>query len=251
MKLRQVCALALPVLLFSGLGQIQAFPVYTLNDPTHGLSATASFTPVSGGFMMTVTNTEANTPDAAHAISQIQFTIGGSRMGQPTAFTQLSGTVTDFNGNTSSQTFTPSSPGQTTLAHWNFTNVSTSASGVFDVGPNGPGGQPNYLIVASGSKPNSSLTGTHIPSFVGPVNFFFADSSVPSDLNFSDITGVSFAFGTKPEFPLTPGDPGGGPGPGGGTPEPASLTLLGVSGGITLLTMAWRRRRNQGGGLSA
>jgi hypothetical protein len=231
MNLRQVLCLALPALLLAGVAPVQALPIYNLNDTTNGLAASASFQPVAGGFEMTVTNTEANTLSDAMAISMIQFTIGGTRLGVPTAFTELAGLTTDFKNPPVPIDVSP----PTSAQHWPF-STSGSVVSLFNVG-GAYGGQPNHLIVATGSTPNSSLTQTHLPSFEGPVNFFFADTMVPSDLNFSDITGVSFGFGTIPGVPLEPGTPGGN------VPEPATLTLLGASGGISLLALAWRRRK--------
>ena len=64
-------------------GQAKADLMWTLNDVTHGVSGTVDFVKVAGGFEIKVINTESNTADAGHAISQIQFTVGGS-LGIPT-----------------------------------------------------------------------------------------------------------------------------------------------------------------------
>jgi hypothetical protein len=236
MKRRLVWAATALALLLSGVGKARAVPIYTVS--TGNVSATVSFQPVAGGFEMSVMNTEPNTLSAAQAISQIQFTIGGNRLALPTAFTQIQGSTTTFDGNPPTPVTDVVPAGSNTVDHWAFSTPNSSTVNMFDVG--GVGGQPNHLIVAPNSTPDASLTGTHLPSFTGLTNFFFADSSVPADLNTGDITGVSVAFGTGPETPLTPGTPSDGPPPF-VTPEPASLTLLGVSA-LGVLGLAWRRR---------
>jgi hypothetical protein len=82
-------------LLLGGVKQAKADLLWVLNDTTHGVSGSVNFVKVAGGFEIQVLNTEANTADAGHAISQIQFTVGGS-LGLPAVFTELKGTETDF-----------------------------------------------------------------------------------------------------------------------------------------------------------
>jgi hypothetical protein len=235
MKRQLVWAAAALILFLGGLGKARAVPIYTVS--TGNVSATVFFQPVAGGFVMSVMNTEPNTLDASQAVSQVQFTIGGNRLALPTAFTQITGSTTTFTGPPTPVTDVVPN-GSNNVDHWAFSTPNSSTINMFDVG--GVGGQPNHLIVAPNSTPNSSLTNTHLPSFTGLTNFFFADSSVPSDLNTSDITAVKVSFGTVPETPLVPGDPSNGPPPF-VAPEPASLTLLGA-GAFGLLGLAWRRR---------
>jgi hypothetical protein len=225
-------------LLLARTGQAQADVTYTLDDAGNGVSASATFSTVAGGIKIAVFNTEANTPDAGHAISQIQFTYGGG-LGTITAFTEIKGTETDFSNPTTSVDAKP----PTSTQHWAFQNAgSTTSLWTVDSGAlNGYGGQPNHLIVALGSTPDASLTNTHLPSFIGEVDFFLADASVPSNLTAADITGVKFAFGTTPEVPLENGSFNDPPPP---TPEPATLTLLGI-GGLGLGWYRWTRRRRQ------
>ena len=205
--------------------------LWTLNDTTNGVSGSVNFVKVLGGLEIQVINTEANTPDAGHAISQIQFTVGGS-LGVPTAFTELKGLETTFTGSPTSVDFNP----PTTAQHWPF-SVSGSTVSLLDVGGS-IGGQPNHLIVASGSTPNASLTNTHLPSFIGETDFFFADANVPNNFGSSDITSVELGFGTTPEVPLealTPHTPVPG------VPEPTSILLLAT---IAVFTASRLRHRS-------
>ena len=214
---------------------------YTLNDTVNGVSATALFQAVAGGIEITVTNTEANTLDAGHAISQIQFTFGGT-LGRPTDFTRLMGTTTDFASPPAPVDVT--SPGAT--EHWAYDSPFGGPVSLWTVdgnGLNGYGGQPDHMIVAAGSTPNDSLTNNHTPSFIGPVHFFLADSQVPaSGLTANEITGVRFSFGTGPEVNLEAAILS--------APEPGGLTLAGM-GVATLLARAWRRKRSAVGAATA
>jgi hypothetical protein len=222
--------------------------LYTLKDTAKGVSATALFTPVPGGIEITLTNTESKTPDAGHAISQLQFTVGGA-LGLPTAFTEVAGTETDFKSPPTAVDAKPPTKAQ----HWSF-KASASAVDLWTVdspGLSGYGHQPNHLIVASGSAPDASLTNSHLPSFIGPADYFLADPTVPSTLTLSDVTGAAFSFGTGPEVKFESGTgsvvPNGSPNGSPDTPpvpEPASLTLLGL-GGLGLTGYAWRRRRTR------
>jgi hypothetical protein len=234
-RMRRIAwALVTLALLLGGTGYARAGVLYTLNDNANGVSATALFQTVAGGIEITVTNTESNTADAAHAISQIRFTVGGG-LSLPSSFTKIAGTTTDFSGTTKSITVSP----PTSTEYWSFQSGGTTVSlwTVDGNGLNGYGGQPNHLIVAAGSTPNASLTNTHLPSFIGPVNFFLAASSVPSNLTKADITGVKFSFGTQPEVSLDKAS---------GSddvvaPEPS--TILGaVTASLLGLGYAWRRR---------
>ena len=60
--------------------------------------------------------------------------------------------------------------------------------------PNAIRRQPNHLVVAAGSTPNANPTNTHLPSFIGETDFFFADATVLTTLSSSNITSVALAF---------------------------------------------------------
>ena len=190
--------------------------IYLLGDTTNGVSASADFKVIAGGFEVIVTNTESNTPDAGHAISQFSFTVGDG-LAFPTAMTGITGTSTTFSGPaTPVHGFTMATNVGSSIDyeadHWAFITPPPAPDNgqVLDVA--GPiGGQPMYLIVAAGSTPDSSLTNTHLPSFVGATTFIFSDPTVPANLTTADITNVQFAFGTQPEVPL---ESGSSPSPG-------------------------------------
>jgi hypothetical protein len=229
-------------------GRAKADVTFTLNDTTNGVSAQAVFTIVNGEIKIAVTNTESNTANAGQAISQIQFTVGGST-GQPTGFAELVGNTTDFNGHTGSVDAKP----PTSTEHWSFQSPSTTASlwTVDSPGLTGYGGKPNYLIAATGSTPDSSLNGNHQPSFIGEVDFYLTDATLPSngDLKLTDITGLKFAFGTGPDVPLeaagketyTPSPLLGGPA---AVPEPSSIILV-VLGAVGFLGYGLRRHMSR------
>jgi len=202
--------------LLVGIGQAKADLVYTLNDTTNGVSATADFAITSNGFVITITNTESNTADAGHAISQFSFAINSASLGTVTSFSELAGVETAFTGSTTPVDNT--SAGSLKL-HWQF-----SGSGPFLLDALS-GAQPNHLIVAAGSTPNSSLTNNHTPSFIGATQFFFTTSTAPTSLSRDDITGFQFAFGTMAEVPLESASGSGTSHQGIVTPEPSTIAL--------------------------
>src|SRR5262249_52272089 len=154
----------------------------------------------------------------------------------PGKLTEIQGTATDFQNPTTSVDAKTSSDFKT--VHWSY-SVSKGTANLWTVdgnGLSGYGGQPDYLIVAAGSTPNSSLTNTHIPSFIGEVDFFLADHNLTAGqtLTTDDIKSVAFSFGTGPEVDFDTAVHA--------NPEPTSLTLL-VLGGLGMGGYIWRRRR--------
>jgi len=188
-------------------GRARADVVFILNDTSNHVSAAALFQTVSGGFQVTVTNTNNSMTDSAQAISEFQFALGSGMGGATLA--EISGTTTNFVGSpliTSSVDITSNFDS----VHWSFLGTGIPTGSLIDVSDDGahltgPGGQPDHMIVAAGvnvSSLTSSLTNDHLPSFIGPVVFRFTDSTVPTDLTASNVTGVRFAFGTGPETRL-------------------------------------------------
>jgi len=223
------------------MGQAKAGLMYTVDDSSNDVHAKAEFAYTSTGFVITLTNTEVNTLDASQAISGFSFTVNTASMGVPTAFSELKGTSTDFASHPA-VAVDDTTIGDT-KENWQFTaNSSTGKLTTIN------GGQPNYLIVASGSTPNSSLTGTHLPSFTGATQFFFTDADMPLTLSTANITSFTFQFGTKPEF-VEGGGGGGTSMPPDVAPEPSTLAM--AASGLTALTLVFLRRLRRRSGLAS
>jgi hypothetical protein len=198
---------------------------------------------------MTLTNTESRTNSIGTAISGLQFSVGQSSL-LPTAFKEIQGTQTNFDG-TAGTAVNATPP--TSAQHWSFLSPSGgSTTSVWTVdsskdGLNGYGSQPFDLIVSASngnSSPPSSID-QHDPSFVGPVNFFFATSlSSTEDLTLADISSVKFSFGTGPEVDLYSGTGGPVPPPPPAViPEPTSLAVWGIVSAATAGTVALRKQK--------
>jgi hypothetical protein len=146
----------------------------------------------------------------------------------------------------SNKSFDPSKPDgyyhpatTSPLAHW----ATSGAIGSIDL-TTLSGAKPNELIIGpdslgkldgSGvySNANPSISG-HDPSVIGSATFVFSIKGIAANSTISDVT---FQFGTGPSD--VTGQPGGGHVA--STPEPASLTLLGV-GVLGVVGYSWRRR---------
>jgi hypothetical protein len=231
--------------------QARADVTYAYASASKGDSASVTFTSVYDSatnkydeIEMTVTNTEPFTNDAGNAISGVSFTLGGSdKIG---SFLQLSGNTNDLTSPGSGsgfQSITLAASNAGLAGHWQFTSSGGSTSAILNALS---GTQPNHLIVSysdTASSPNGSLDGNHQPSFVGSASFLFSSSVVPSSLTNSDITGVTFQFGTTPENPNAPGTYV--PNQFQQVPEPSGIVaLLGLSGmGLVGLVRRARSRR--------
>jgi hypothetical protein len=228
---RSILGIAAVALALCGAEQARADLVYTLGSGSDPFQATADFAFAPGGFVVTVTNTEPNTPDAGHAISLFTFTVNGTTLGVPSSWTEVKGNTNDFAGNTGFSDATPSgSP--PTADHWSY-SVSSNTVTMNDLST----AQPDHLIVHTGSTVNGSLNNTHQPSFVGGVQYFYADATLPKTLDTTTITSVTFAFGTTADEQQSSKEPGIP------TAAPEPSTLLGAATGVLMLAgYAWRKR---------
>jgi hypothetical protein len=255
------CAALLPLL--GGIGSVRADVLYTLSTDSKGDSATAYFQTVTVNgkteIEVTVTNTETTTAgDSAQAISDVQFTIGGSSSGSsltlPTSLTELSGNEITYSGQGAGTPigFVDYSPYNATTDpnyHWGFLSSGTTVS-LIDVGNNNPipgVGQPAEMIVAAGSSATSNSLSNFNPSFNGSANFFLAVSSAPADLTLNDIKNVNFSFGTGPEDKNATAQTGVYVPPNHTTdvaaPEPSTL-MAGCTGVLLGLGYWWRRYKS-------
>jgi len=242
-RLTRLLSAATALMLLAGLAKADV--VYTLTTNSKGDAATAYFKAVTGGFEIIVTNTEANTPGSANAISQFQFTIGGA-LSTPTAFTEISGnqiTYPDTGAGTPTGFVDYKPPSLDPNLHWSLdTSGSPALVDVSSPTLTGPGGQPQEMIVALNSVTTDNSLSNFNPSFNGSANFFLAASSVPANLTTAEITSVSFSFGTGPEDKLQPGVGTNVPPVGiQAVPEPSTL----IAGGMGALVglCCWLRRR--------
>jgi hypothetical protein len=108
------------------------------------------------------------------------------------------------------------------------------------IGP--PDGSGNY------SNSNNSINDGHFSPYIdGSGTFVIDDSAITSS---TTITGVSFLFGTKPDYTevgsaCTPGTAGCVPGGGDSTPVPEPATLAVFGGGLFVLALMRRSKRTQ------
>jgi hypothetical protein len=239
-----VSGLTALMLVLGGAEPGKAAVTYTLPDDGNGNAASATFTTVSGGFEVSVTNNEPNTGDSAHAISQVQFTFNLQTVGQASAFTELSGSKISYSGKgagTVTGPFDYTPPSSDPDLHWLLDQTSSNTTSLVNVsggGLTGPGGQPDELIVALNSIATANSPASHNPSFNWTANFFLADPLVPANLTANDITGVKFTFGTGPETVLEAVTHANA------VPEPPSLFMVGTAVGVGLvIARRYLRRR--------
>ena len=204
------------------------------SDGDGPLAGTVSFTPVAGGIVVTVTNTETGTLGKGQAISAFTFSVSG--IGTPTAFTELSGvdeaSATIGSGGTWNSATTGTAFDNTSVSpfnsvdHWGFTATGSTVN-LATAGSSVETGNPHWMILPSTGTagPGSSLDNSNFdPYIIGPGMFFLTDAGVtaPTDLT-NDISGVTVGFGTSPDKTL-----GTGPGVPFNTPETTSLLLSGL-----------------------
>jgi hypothetical protein len=217
---------ALPLFLAGGAqATVSTWEASATNPPGGGgpVDAAATITTDTNSLIVELSNLEANPSSAAQEFSGIEISFSDAVASL--SLTGSTGTLIDIG---SDGTF-GIDPG--TITHWGATLdmgqvlLTTSGSGA-------PGGKPIDLIIGPPdgvglySSANSSITGRN-PQIQSTAAFdLLAHGLGPTSV----VTGVSFSFGSRPDFRLT----------GHKIPEPASLTLLG-SGLIGLVL--YRRRK--------
>jgi hypothetical protein len=211
------------------------------------LAATLDFKAVNGGLEVTVTNAlpSTDTINRGEAISALSFSVSG--LNTPTSFSEFSGNKVDSSTFTSGSTFPGTSPvtafddtsATNVIDHW---RLATSGSSVVlaTAGSTAPPMNPIYMILPSSgiTGPGASLSNGHFDPYVlGSANFFLADAGITANtvLTAADFTGVTVGFGTTPDTTLSAHV----------APEPASLTLLGISCVIGAIGLRRRQRRTQ------
>ncbi len=205
---------------------------FTGSNNTGTLSASATFTTSAGSIRIVLTNTlsASGLTSAGQALSDVTFTLSGAP-GTLGTITQ-SGQLANLSGGTNdpkTATFISGSP-----TRWSNVTFSANTVHLTAIG----GGQPSNLIlpaVGNGgtyANANASLLNFN-PSIIGPGTFTINLSGVTAG---TTVSNVIFSFGTQDRETEVPGVPGQAL----GTPEPASMLLLGA--GLSALGVFGRRK---------
>lgn len=214
------------------------------SDSDGSVGAEAHFQILNNGQLtVTLTNTEVKIGSIGQAISEFYFTWNGP--GTITALSTVSGQSVDVNGD-GSYTIPTSVSGPGSDFHWGFgaaggaVAIETVASGGND--NVAPGGKPNYLIIGAPGSDNFYGNGSpsidqHSPLFYESATFVFSDSALTTGTQLvgSDVSKVSFGFGTGPEATI------GGNLTSVTSPEPSTFVMMGI--GLVGCGLAVRRRR--------
>lgn len=163
--------------------------------------AEADFTVGNGTVTLVLKNLQQDPISAAQLISGISFSISG--LTGNAVLSSGSGNIATVNAN---GTYTPPASPTSPLPRWHVSGTSGTTVSMTALG----GGQPSDLIIGPDSlggfngagtydKQNSSI-GNFQPSILGSAAFVFTLTHVTAD---SVITGVTFAFGTQPDFTAT------------------------------------------------
>jgi len=215
----KVAAAAVAVLTAIGTAQASVITYSASGTGANGpVSASATITTLSGSVVVSLSDLLANPTSAGQEVSAIDITFSNA----PTSalLSGFSGSLINIGSGG-----TVTSAGST-ITHW---GVAKSSSTIIlaTAGTGSVGGKPIELIIGPGpyTNANPSITGRN-PQIQGTGTFTLTALGITSS---TTVTGVTFGFGTTPDFFLggTSGGGGGGGG-GGGVPEPASMALLGV-----------------------
>jgi hypothetical protein len=180
------------------------------------VDASATFVTGAGTLDITLTNLQANPGNVAQLLSDLSFVLSNGA---------TSGTIASSSG----QEITVGSNGTfTTGAAVDTGWALNSTAGGLQLDVLGTATGPSHLIIGppdgggTYSNANGSIAGNgpHNPFLNGSATFLLDIAGVTAD---TTITSATFSFGTTEGADLVPGTPPPS------VPEPASLTLLGIS----------------------
>lgn len=233
--------------LMSGSAAANTIPITAIGSDSDGpLAATVTFSSISGGIEIDITNNETGTLAKGQAISSLSFSVNG--ISTPTNFTKLTGASfspvagaswTSADGTAFSDTSAASPPNA--IDHWGF-NTTGSSVLLATAGSPVPGaGNPHFMILPSSGTAGSgsSLDNSNFdPYMIGTGKFFLTVPGVTSTTNLTgDITGVRIGFGTGPDKTI-----------GTAVPLPRSASAgLGLFGILALGQCARRRKFGMAG----